>query len=1141
MPFDRKILQDYVATANSGKYKTWEEINSKFPELKDFDAKVLQDYVATANSGKYKSYEEIDSKFPEFDSVESPKKKVSSQPFMGNAPFSKQGVGAGVKLTQNNISDSPLEPTPATIPSESIEVKSPKGTEVDLALLNKNKFPMGEAFQGSPEEFTKTLEEGSKNAAVITEQKKQIKDNYAYQKLKTRKESLDRGFKDTPTQTAEEQMFEERKPYLIQKLNDYDKTEVQSMQKYKDLKAQGKEKEANEQLKIYLDTRSQMREEANQTIQDLQQEKADMIKSIETELGVDASYDYTQLSEIREIDQRIKDVQESTKPFFDPKMDMAQFIVDNNSAINEVSRPTETAEARLAKYVNAQYTKVQDLRAEYGLDRAFDNPIEQHLATEIAISNYGREAIDELNNEEFKLRNASKLLFLNRTPLQDESAFGVFGNKFVTTLVPMLSSKMGTNQAIAQNLAEVVNGSEIDAAVNEKQKERYDREGKDYNAYTPKWWAANTAPTAAIVPEMIAASVLTEGLFGGTKAWQALGALAEGGTAGKAAASLLPIVQKAYSTKVGRGLIKALASGTKFGAESEALATIFPHEADQMNFMTGMFGGTMGSLASQGTRKLMGTGYSLLTRMFGNKSNDAARIIANMGQMRTQLGQGIDNTIGEYFEESGENLVNMYKQSDTYDKFIKQVTDHYGDLDAVTQEAVAILSMGFGAPAGSAIGRTMSGIGKDMYNKLDVKQRRTVDRILNDITSELEVVQNNIAGEEVELKTPNPKSKVEGLEALSTRIDNAEYINEKELEPVLDGLYSELDAVDNDEDMTPEQRNNYIDLLEDQINKIEGYEFTTTTKAGKVTKRQAVLVPNETRRANQKQPFEFLEGGTAEITSPDGSVRSGTITTLGGEIVLQVPNGPQIVIGREELANRDLVLDEEEGIQLDPDTGLPSSVTLVLGESLAKDKVEPNKDVVYNEGEKVWEVGNNGIAVKKKTVGSNKGEFILTTPSGEFVFKSFDEAVQAANSEIDNTSSKSKIRVTSPEHALDLAIQIRQQEIPSVVDDADFDIAYEEFTDDVEAEVLKSTGEVVTPNIDQKVVDAWEGILAEESVKDKPSQSKESQDAKAKIEAIRSKVDPKSLKEAKEITKHLDAIKQQLLDAGVISTIDCSW
>ena len=89
----KQSLQDYVATANSGKYKNWDEINSKFPEFNDFDKKVLQDYVATANSGKYKSYDEINSKFPELGLTQAVKKKEFAQPstdFSAASQFSQQ-------------------------------------------------------------------------------------------------------------------------------------------------------------------------------------------------------------------------------------------------------------------------------------------------------------------------------------------------------------------------------------------------------------------------------------------------------------------------------------------------------------------------------------------------------------------------------------------------------------------------------------------------------------------------------------------------------------------------------------------------------------------------------------------------------------------------------------------------------------------------------------------------------------------------------------------------------------------------------------------------------------------------------------------------------------------------------------------
>lgn len=104
MPVEDKILQDYVATANSGKYKSWEEINSKFPELKKHDPKILQDYVATANSGKYKSWEEINSKFPELKKkdLSGQDSKTPGEPSVENGGTPKLQIG---KLENKIVND----------------------------------------------------------------------------------------------------------------------------------------------------------------------------------------------------------------------------------------------------------------------------------------------------------------------------------------------------------------------------------------------------------------------------------------------------------------------------------------------------------------------------------------------------------------------------------------------------------------------------------------------------------------------------------------------------------------------------------------------------------------------------------------------------------------------------------------------------------------------------------------------------------------------------------------------------------------------------------------------------------------------------------------------------------------------------
>ena len=84
MPVTKKILEEYVATANNPEYNSdFKVINSKFPELKDYDSKLLEEYVATANNEKYNSdFNIINSKFPEFFTS---KKKIQDIPPLGQA------------------------------------------------------------------------------------------------------------------------------------------------------------------------------------------------------------------------------------------------------------------------------------------------------------------------------------------------------------------------------------------------------------------------------------------------------------------------------------------------------------------------------------------------------------------------------------------------------------------------------------------------------------------------------------------------------------------------------------------------------------------------------------------------------------------------------------------------------------------------------------------------------------------------------------------------------------------------------------------------------------------------------------------------------------------------------------------------
>jgi hypothetical protein len=134
MPIDKRILEEYIATANSGKYASFDEINSKFPELKDYDPMVLEEYVATANSGKYSTLDDVNKKFPEF--FDEVKKKEQAMPFDGQQ-FGGKSKEPLLPLTSSTASPSVSKQPKSIIPSE-FTVEKPVSTSTadnrDLAL-----------------------------------------------------------------------------------------------------------------------------------------------------------------------------------------------------------------------------------------------------------------------------------------------------------------------------------------------------------------------------------------------------------------------------------------------------------------------------------------------------------------------------------------------------------------------------------------------------------------------------------------------------------------------------------------------------------------------------------------------------------------------------------------------------------------------------------------------------------------------------------------------------------------------------------------------------------------------------------------------------------------------------------------------
>ncbi len=191
----KDALRDFVATSNSGKYSSEDELLSKFPELKGFDKQVLRDFVATSNSGKYKTEEEIFSKFPEFQDI---KKKIPTEP---TTSVSKSGGVPTSPLIFTSASESP-EGKPKTFGEIGGAPPKPKALKETLISPKPQEQPT----------FGELAEQGKIK-------REENKDKYAvfqgYEGLQSELSAIDKALNSSEIKNASRYVDKAEKDYLL--------------------------------------------------------------------------------------------------------------------------------------------------------------------------------------------------------------------------------------------------------------------------------------------------------------------------------------------------------------------------------------------------------------------------------------------------------------------------------------------------------------------------------------------------------------------------------------------------------------------------------------------------------------------------------------------------------------------------------------------------------------------------------------------------------------------------------------------------------------------------------------------------------------------------------------------------------------
>ena len=183
-----------------------------------------------------------------------------------------------------------------------------------------------------------------------------------------------------------------------------------------------------------------------------------------------------------------------------------------------------------------------------------------------------------------------------------------------------------------------------------------------------------------------------------------------------------------------------------------------------------------------------------------------------------------------------------------------------------------------------------------------------------------------------------PEEDLSKAQDVINRVNNAENINENEIEAAKDILYKTFNA-------HPEA----VHLIEPLIDKLSKYEFTTKTKTVETTEKVPVEGTYAAKTKLEVKPaLESSEGSATTVVLPDGTTGTGTLKIKDGNYILEVEGQEPIVIGEKAITDRDLKLPSDvEPVKLDRN-GNVKSVTF---------ETKDGKRITIEDPEKALDLG----------------------------------------------------------------------------------------------------------------------------------------------------------------------------------------
>lgn len=434
------------------------------------------------------------------------------------------------------------------------------------------------------------------------------------------------------------------------------------------------------------------------------------ISELKGQLAMDSPPEYR--SEIRE---KIKAAEAARAGFINPDARIKAAYAKYGDAAKQ-SMPDGTPMEQLRRlYAEIAWDRKQVAKRIWAAEGG-DGPVEYALKNMANSFGGGGHNDDHrrLVQLEAQLKDLAPIVFLNESPAlsDDKAGFGTSAwNGLLNTIGGKGSPMSGTSRqedalALARNLQiagvtpEVLNDPSM-AGIADRTKEPGLRDAE--------YWGNLLGTSGGLMFHIMMAQ-------------QGTGALGMGGAISKLIGA----------EKYGGAILPLLGDAVESGLNYKLAGMASVDNQDELSFMGGFFGGAAGSLGKNG----FDGAKKAVAGVFGDKAGEAARVITDFGAQR--LGSGI----GESFEETGQQLVQMWNQSNTGQEFWDKFGKQFGDVPDLVKFYVSTMAMGMfmGGAHSDGLGKYMREYASDQLEGMPPAERR----IAEDLTAQIEAESHDL-------------------------------------------------------------------------------------------------------------------------------------------------------------------------------------------------------------------------------------------------------------------------------------------------------------------------------------------------------------------------------------------------------------